>query len=1579
MPVQSSTQNDLFNLDLIRSYVDKELNPRFVERDWLKRQVEGKLADPDCRFVLLTAEPGAGKSAFMAWLANQHPDWCRYFIRRDQRTPLGDVGSYSFLLQVGFQLAATYPDLFKQEQIRIVVEQRIGTATNSEIVGAEIGKMFASPFYEKVIQIQQQVTHSKDTSVTGVRIGEFYATERDLPIENLQFMALFDPAKAMLKQMQEAVDHPQRQIVVLVDALDELRYKDSELSLLKWLTNCPELPANLRFVLTCRPDDDLLRAFRGSQQGRIQEISIAEEDSDVEKDLTLYTRSLIETPEVNQTLIKMHQELDAFTHQAVTKANGNFGYLGAIGRAVDEAIRQNQPDLLREILKLSELPDTLQDLYAFFLGKIKDAVSKTQIWNPNTGDFFVWETVWEDLYQPILGTLTVALEPLTAPQIQKFSAVSEKYLNNAIERLRQFLDKLDNCYRLYHSTLPEFFTSPKTEEQTDYSYCYVDAIKQNQRIVNYYQAEKKTWAEVDLKKIAEDDYGRRHLAQHLVKAERVEELHTLLSLEKNGKNAWFKVKDDEGDTASFLADIELAWAQADGAYECEPGKSIGLQCRYALIKTSINSLAEEIPPELIVALVKHKEWKPAKALAYIHQVSDSYTKCKSLISLAKATDVKDLREDILQDAYLAAQSIKKEELRAEVLTLLVDELPEKLSEILKAIFILAKRRDESDCIEVLVSLFKKLTPDLWSAAFESIQEIVKCLNQHNRSQILAIIAAKLPDNLVSKFEEIARDTKLDWCFRAQILTALSARIPTIVPEAFHAALGNREKDRENEHLLAAISLVDQLPEDLLEQTHKISQSTLDRDDINGSFHLYLILNTYALINLSKIRPLMFQSALDAVEQLLEYNLKSKVHINAALRLNNSIPKVIQWFDSLNSNNSPPESEQFPVVKAEMLVRNLLKKALEQERRSASIMLPGVSENDYKEVLLGLAQALLSQLIQEEQLFEIVQKAENLYHTAHIPLTALANALPDHFVAKLINAIENFKDKKIVVTCLIALSHKSPETFPKALKAIDLILDDRDRVEALRALIEKLPKPLLQQALLIVKNIKNEKSYAEAMCILSNRLPEILLDKDSLVLAIKDEEVQQKAFIALSDSLPSLLTECLNSVQNITDETIRGNVLIALADKLSEDKLLQALNIAQTILDKGRRILISLRLLKFPLYISHYLKEVEPLDSSIKKINSINRAKTFSKKLFEKLPQAFEKISQLQDSVVDPRYESSRERCFNKFVIETPNEFLLQLFEVTESFEDRLAKSQALIALSDRLPKAHLQALKAIQNLLISDKDNAEQAIFTLFRQLDRQKFCLDFEILAKRLKLSEKGEFLLDELALNALDIEFDKQLEIMRQAYELAEQIFPRSIMLLYGLKVVTDAFYKSFSEEELQEFLAEIQSISNELIRAKALAAVVGKLPNTLHIKVFQIAQSIDTALRVEILTVLAAKLPEALSQLLIIIEGESFHAYSRVEILASLSNQFTDVLPKALKAIQEVDPYHHDKFFLDLLPSLIKSPNRVKLCSDLLYTFSSRNRPDFIQNLTNFIPLLLAIGGEVAAADTAQAIQDVSRWWS
>ena len=84
--------DDLFYDELVQSYVQK--NPRFIERLWLADRIEEALADPACRFLLLTAEPGVGKTTLMAWLAQKHPTWPRYFIRLDQKTPLDDPDAH---------------------------------------------------------------------------------------------------------------------------------------------------------------------------------------------------------------------------------------------------------------------------------------------------------------------------------------------------------------------------------------------------------------------------------------------------------------------------------------------------------------------------------------------------------------------------------------------------------------------------------------------------------------------------------------------------------------------------------------------------------------------------------------------------------------------------------------------------------------------------------------------------------------------------------------------------------------------------------------------------------------------------------------------------------------------------------------------------------------------------------------------------------------------------------------------------------------------------------------------------------------------------------------------------------------------------------------------------------------------------------------------------------------------------------------------------------------------------------------------------------------------------------------------
>src|SRR5438045_2377787 len=116
----SQFSEGLFFHRIVSSYVDA---PRFLRRDWLEQDLQRRLDEPGCRFVLLTGEPGGGKSGFIAQLAAAHHDWPVYFIRRDQRRSLGEASAKSFLLRIGFQMAALFPRAFDLEQIRVDIEQ----------------------------------------------------------------------------------------------------------------------------------------------------------------------------------------------------------------------------------------------------------------------------------------------------------------------------------------------------------------------------------------------------------------------------------------------------------------------------------------------------------------------------------------------------------------------------------------------------------------------------------------------------------------------------------------------------------------------------------------------------------------------------------------------------------------------------------------------------------------------------------------------------------------------------------------------------------------------------------------------------------------------------------------------------------------------------------------------------------------------------------------------------------------------------------------------------------------------------------------------------------------------------------------------------------------------------------------------------------------------------------------------------------------------------------------------------------------------------------------------------------------
>ena len=162
--------------------------------------------------------------------------------------------------------------------------------------------------------------------------------------------------------------------------------------------------------------------------------------------------------------------------------------------------------------------------------------------------------------------------------------------------------------------------------------------------------------------LPDDGYIHAHLTWHLERAGREDELHGLLREETPaGRNGWFEVRERLGQVAGYLADL----ARARGAVVRRAGPrphALGLRCRYALIATSLNSLAGNLPPELLAALVERGGWLPAQGLAYACQVPDPGQRVRALGALAPH-----LTESLLAAALEAVRSLGNEGRRAEAL------------------------------------------------------------------------------------------------------------------------------------------------------------------------------------------------------------------------------------------------------------------------------------------------------------------------------------------------------------------------------------------------------------------------------------------------------------------------------------------------------------------------------------------------------------------------------------------------------------------------------------------------------------------------------------------------------------------------------------------------------------------------------------------------------------------------------------------------------------------------------------------------------------------------------------------------
>jgi len=219
------------------------------------------------------------------------------------------------------------------------------------------------------------------------------------------------------------------------------------------------------------------------------------------------------------------------------------------------------------------------------------------------------------------------------------------------------------------------------------------------------------------------EYEIHHLAEHLASSGYVDELHHLLALEMgDGKNVWYEVKNLRGELSDYQKDIERAWQCTWLAAQHMPSSAksnqLSLQVRYALITASLNSIAKNMTPALIEALIVKGLWKPVHGLAYARQLPNTGQRASAMAKLASHLSPR-LREGVLREVLLALPAIERVANGGEVVARLAPYLSKPL---LKEAIVATQAMHNDARAKALTGLAPYLPTDLLQEALVAARE-----------------------------------------------------------------------------------------------------------------------------------------------------------------------------------------------------------------------------------------------------------------------------------------------------------------------------------------------------------------------------------------------------------------------------------------------------------------------------------------------------------------------------------------------------------------------------------------------------------------------------------------------------------------------------------------------------------------------------------------------------------------------------------------------------------------------------------------------------------------------------------------
>jgi hypothetical protein len=165
-------------------------------------------------------------------------------------------------------------------------------------------------------------------------------------------------------------------------------------------------------------------------------------------------------------------------------------------------------------------------------------------------------------------------------------------------------------------------------------------------------------------------YELRNLVAHLVEAQRLDELRWVLTLETaDTHNAWYEVRVSAGELAAYVIDVSTAM-RAVQALPMNAGADSAIVTRledqylYALVLTSLNSSAANVPPALLTAMRLHHLITPNDAMSYARRATDAIQRAEALIDLLPAIDESE-RPYTIEEIVREVEASRPEIARAE--------------------------------------------------------------------------------------------------------------------------------------------------------------------------------------------------------------------------------------------------------------------------------------------------------------------------------------------------------------------------------------------------------------------------------------------------------------------------------------------------------------------------------------------------------------------------------------------------------------------------------------------------------------------------------------------------------------------------------------------------------------------------------------------------------------------------------------------------------------------------------------------------------------------------------------------------